>query len=165
MTMKLTTESKKIEKLTQNLGFAMDLEANEAPQDEAEAAGGGGAGGARRRNHIVFVDDEEEVQKADPKSLADRLDTDEALLGSSFRPRREQLRAGAVKKVGTREDAEARLEGYKELELRIEREKKLKLALAQMELANNLSKKGEKTLVKKGTASSAPIYKWKQERK
>ncbi|XP_076031249.1 putative U3 small nucleolar RNA-associated protein 11 [Oratosquilla oratoria] len=124
-----------------------------------------------RNSHIIFVDTEEEAKKADPAKL---LDTHPALLNRTFnRLRKSQLAKGigSLKKTGSLQELSVqKKKAYKELSRRIEREEKLRILQEKLEVRKKImasSKKGKDKmpkLVKEGTATTAPVYKWPQER-
>ncbi|CAM1295846.1 UTP11L (predicted), partial [Pycnogonum litorale] len=107
--MRRAREAQKVEKLKSQMHL---LDVEEKPKN----------------THTFFVDSNEEVRNFD---LAKRLDTNLALLGRSYnRPRLSQLKqmSLAVSDVDHLERVmEARNKKYKELNQRVEREKKLDL--------------------------------------
>lgn len=121
-----------------------------------------------QNQHTFFVDDATEMKNFD---LAKRLDTHPALL---FR-RTNRPRLSAIKNMKLLEldnKTISKIEqkkhmAYKELEKRIHRERELTIVEQKLEMRRALKdKKSQKPkLVKPGTKDTAPIYKWKYERK
>uniref|UniRef100_A0AC35F6C7 U3 small nucleolar RNA-associated protein 11 n=1 Tax=Panagrolaimus sp. PS1159 TaxID=55785 RepID=A0AC35F6C7_9BILA len=147
---KLSVERKKIEKLQSTLHLT---DASVTPNQ-----------------HIVFVDDEEEARNFDP---AEYFNTDPEFLGRRFnRLTKDAVAKNAViaqDKEQVKEIEKLRLAQYKELQLRIEREKELTIVLQKLELKQALeNSKGSELkpkMEKKGTATRAAVYKWTYDRK
>jgi len=120
-----------------------------------------------QNQHIFFADDSE-IKDFD---LAKKLDTHPALLSR----RTNRPRLSAIKNIKLPELNKKTLDkleqqkhmAYKELEKRINRERELKIVQEKMEVRRMLKDKKVKkpTLIKPETKESAPIYKWKYERK
>lgn len=121
-----------------------------------------------QNQHIFFLDDDEEVKNFD---LAKKLDTHPALLSRRInRPTTSQLRKMKLPELD--EKTMAKLEqknhtSYMELTKRLDRERELTIVQNKLEMRAALKdKKSTKPkCVKPGTKVSAPIYKWKYERK
>lgn len=121
-----------------------------------------------QNQHIFFMDDKEDIKNFD---LAKRLDTHPALLSRRInRPRMSDL--GKMKLSELDEKTTAKLQqknhmNYMLLAKRLDREREL--TIVQQKLEMRVALKDEKTekpkCVKLGTKTSAPIYKWKYERK
>lgn len=118
--------------------------------------------------HIFFTDNEQEARNL---NVAERLHTHPSLLGRrTNRPRLDQLEKlvldvqdeRVIKTIN-----EEREKSYKELNRRIEREKELTIIQQKMELKRAIQEKRHRKpkKVSKGTKDSAPIYKFKYERK
>ncbi|XP_046462997.1 probable U3 small nucleolar RNA-associated protein 11 [Daphnia pulex] len=123
----------------------------------------------KSNNHVFFVDTKEEAKNLD---VAERLQTHPSLLSrKSNRPKLEDLKKMDLSKMLTNETAEnvaeERMKSYRQLEKRIAREKQLMVAQQKMELKKMLRGKSDTKPVRitPGTKSTAPIYKWKAERK
>ncbi|XP_066598032.1 probable U3 small nucleolar RNA-associated protein 11 [Prorops nasuta] len=118
--------------------------------------------------HIFFVDDKKEFKKFD---LAKKLDTHPALLSR----RTNRLRLSKLKELKLPEVNErtiAKIEqqkhmAYTELSKRIDREHELTVVQQKLEMENALkdTKVIKPKQIKPGSKTSAPIYKWKFERK
>ncbi|XP_055628923.1 probable U3 small nucleolar RNA-associated protein 11 [Toxorhynchites rutilus septentrionalis] len=121
-----------------------------------------------KNKHIFFVDDMEEAKSFD---VADRLQTHPSLIGrKTNRPRLDQLEklvieADDEKAILAMNDA--REKSYQELKSRVDREKELTIIQQKMELKQSLREKRARKpkRIKKGTKDSAPVYKFKYERK
>ena len=119
-----------------------------------------------KHTHTIFVDDENEKRQLD---LAQHLDTAPELLAqSSNRPAMKTL----VKESVLDEASEVRIEksqrkAYKQLCQRIQRERQLRVVEEKMKAKRHLSDKKNKpiAIVKEETADTAPILRWKSERK
>jgi len=149
---KLSSERKKIEKLKSILHVA-----------DSEASSGS--------HHIVFVDDDEEARNFDP---AEYFQTEPGLLGRRYNRLPKDLIA--KKAVTAAEDKEAIKEAekkrralYKELRMRLDREKELNIVLQKLQLKRDLQDSKGKTLrptlEKKGSSTKPAVYKWTYERK
>lgn len=148
VTTKRTIEARKIEKLQAQLHL---LEAADSTENK----------------HIFFVDTSEQAKMFD---VAEHLDTHPDLL-----PRRtNRLRMSLLKNtvlpgidLASLEKAKAqRNQLYRELEKRIQRESELALIQRKLEIKRHLQDKSQiPTRIKPATKDSAPIYKWKYERK
>lgn len=118
--------------------------------------------------HTFFVYDDAKVKNFD---LAEKLDTHPALL--SRRTNRPMLSAIKNMKLPDLDDKTiTKLEqkkhmAYKELEKRIDRERELTVVQQKLEVRRALKDKKVRKpkLVKPGSKTAAPIYKWKFERK
>ncbi|XP_076236558.1 putative U3 small nucleolar RNA-associated protein 11 [Calliopsis andreniformis] len=121
-----------------------------------------------KNKHIFFLDDSKEVKNFD---LAQRLDTHPALL--SRRTNRPKLSRLKTMKLPELDDtALSKIEqkkhmAYKELQKRIDRERELTVVQQKLEMQGALKDKKitKPKLIRSGTKDSAPIYKWKFERK
>ncbi|XP_014296020.1 probable U3 small nucleolar RNA-associated protein 11 [Microplitis demolitor] len=119
-------------------------------------------------NHIFFVDDDEEAKNFD---VAKRLETHPALL--SRKTNRPKL--SALKKVKLPELDEATIAkveqqkhmAYTELRKRIERETGLTIVQQKLEMRRALKDRtlDKPKVIKQGSKTSAPVYKWKLQRK
>ncbi|KAK2576878.1 hypothetical protein KPH14_005504 [Odynerus spinipes] len=120
-----------------------------------------------KNKHIFYVDDEEEKTF----DIAKKLNTHPALV--SRRTNRPDLsRLKDIKLPPLDENILAKVEkekykAYKELHKRIEREKALTVVQQKLEIRKALANKKvtKPKMVKPATKDSAPIYKWKFERK
>ncbi|XP_077297823.1 putative U3 small nucleolar RNA-associated protein 11 [Arctopsyche grandis] len=147
--MKRTIESNKIKRLQSQLHLI----------DTADSVS---------NSHTFFVDDEKEMKNFD---VVERLQTHPALL--KHRTNRlkitdlENIKMPKVNEKNVEMLKEKRNKSYKELAKRIDREKELTVVQQKMELKRCLiDKKCEKPMrIKAATKNSAPIYKWKYERK
>ncbi|XP_020291572.1 probable U3 small nucleolar RNA-associated protein 11 [Pseudomyrmex gracilis] len=146
---KRNIETKKIEKLQSRLHM-IDV-ANETPN-----------------RHIFFVDGDKEIKNFNP---ATRLNTHPALLSRRIN----QPTLSAIKNMKLpeldektiRKIEQAKHTAYKELEKRINRERELMIIQQKLEIRKALKDKTvtKPKLIKQGSKDSAPIYKWKYERK
>jgi len=151
VSMKRVAESRKIERLKSVLHF---LDAEVKP----------------RSKHTFFVDSKTEASKFD---VVTHLDTHPDLMDRAYnRPHIDDLKVmklqGPVDKDIMDKLLGRRQKAYRELEKRIEREKQLRIVEQKLEAQRNLvdGKGGEKPReVKPATKDSAPVYRWKQERK
>lgn len=146
---KRNLETKKVEKLHSNLHM-IDA-ANEI-----------------KNKHIFFVDDSEEAKSFD---LAEKLNTHPALLSRrTNRPKLDSLKnmnlpdfdESTLKKIEQQKHM-----AYKELCKRVDRERDLTVVQQVLEVKKALKdKKVTKPMkVRPGSKDSAPVYKWKFERK
>jgi len=145
---KRTIEAKRIEKLKSSLHL---LDAADKP----------------RNKHTFFVDTPAEVRKF---NVVKHLDTVPELIGRSYnRPRVSTLKEKdfEVDEESLQVAERARQQSYLELAKRIEREKNLFVIEQKMMVKRHLANKKEAapTPIVKETKTSAPIYKWKRERK
>ncbi|XP_033321506.1 putative U3 small nucleolar RNA-associated protein 11 [Megalopta genalis] len=146
---KRTIEAKKIDKLQSRLHM-IDA-ANEIPN-----------------KHIFFLDDSEEMKNFD---LAKRLDTHPALINRrTNRPKLSRLKGMKMPEIDVKtlnKIEQQKHMSYKELEKRIDRERELTIVQQKLEMQRALKDKKitKPKLISKGTKDSAPIYKWKFERK
>ncbi|KAL7295182.1 hypothetical protein TKK_0011488 [Trichogramma kaykai] len=118
--------------------------------------------------HIFFVDDSTEVKHFD---LAQRLDTHPDLIDR----RTNRPKLSTLKKIKLPDYDEATLEkiekqklqAYKEMDKRIDRETALTVVQQTMEIERALKdrKVTKPKRLKAGSKTSAPIYQWKYERK
>ncbi|EFN82428.1 probable U3 small nucleolar RNA-associated protein 11 [Harpegnathos saltator] len=142
-------ETKKINKL-QNELHMLDT-ANETPNQ-----------------HIFFMDDGKEAKNFD---LAKRLDTHPALLSRRInRPRMSDLSKMQVPELDEKTLAKLQQKNhmnYTLLAKRLDRERELTIVQQKLEMCSALKDKKIKKpkCVMPGTKHSAPIYKWKYERK
>lgn len=122
-----------------------------------------------QNKHTFFVDSEKEKHSLD---LAARLDTHPALLDRAYnRPRMSDLKKGKFSayldpekaKLMRKETAKM----YKELDQRMNREKKLAVLHRKMEMRALMKSEKNKPLktLQKETTESAPVYIWAKERK
>lgn len=146
---KRNLESKKIEKLHSSLHM-IDA-ANEIPN-----------------SHVFFVDDDDKnVKNFD---LCKKLNTHPALLNRrTNRPKLDSLRKMKLPDLDEatfNKIEQQKIQSYKELSKRVDREKQLTTVQQVLELRNALKdkKKAKPIKVKPGTKDSAPIFKWKYER-
>jgi U3 small nucleolar RNA-associated protein 11 len=141
--------------------------ASTAKSTEPSSTAKSAAGGGKRSRHVVFVDSAAEAQRFSPEEY---FATPAPLLKRTFnRPRTEQLATtdftgGLQASAFARVEAE-RSKAYRELQQRTERLAALSTTLSTIELKKALAGKGAKKLVKPGTATSAPVYRWRAERK
>lgn len=146
---KRSIEIKKIEKLKSQLHFIDKT--NEIPN-----------------SHIFYLDSDKEAENFD---LAKHLNTHPSLVNRrSNRPRLEDLDKFNIPDVDeetAKKLNQKRNKMYTELERRINRERELGIVERKLELKRALveSNDTKPKRVKKATPNSAPIYKWKNERK
>ena len=149
ITYKRNIESKKIEKLQSQLHM-IDA-ANDTPN-----------------THIFFVEDDTEARGFD---VSKRLDTHPALLGRrTNRPLLSKLKEMKLPNVD--ESTLAKIEqqkhmAYSELHKRVDRERELTIIQQKLEMERALKEKvsTKPKKIRGGNKDSAPIYKWKFERK
>lgn len=121
-----------------------------------------------QNKHIFFLDDNTEVKNFD---LVKKLDTHPALL--SRRTNRPKLSAIKSMKLPDLDNKtitkleQKKLMAYKELEKRVNRERELTVVQQKLEMRRALKDKKVRKpkLMKSGSKDTAPIYKWKFERK
>ncbi|KAK0085373.1 hypothetical protein PV325_005324 [Microctonus aethiopoides] len=121
-----------------------------------------------QNKHIFFADDDEEVDSFD---LAKRLDTHPALLSRrTNRPRLSDLERMKLPDID--EATMAKIEqqkhmAYSELRKRIERERELTIVQQKLEIRRALKDKTMQNpkVIRPGTKTAPPIYKWKFQRK
>ncbi|XP_055911691.1 probable U3 small nucleolar RNA-associated protein 11 [Eupeodes corollae] len=149
--MKRTMETKKIKRLQSQLHM-IDF-ANEV-----------------QNKHTFFVDGEE-VKNLSDFDIAKRLDTHPSLLGrKTNRPRMQDLAKLKIPDV-PEEDLKKinvqKQQSYAELSKRIEREKELSVVQQKLEMKRLLQQKRQlkPKRVARGTKDSAPVFKFKYERK
>lgn len=146
---KRNIEAKKIDKLQSHLHM-IDA-ANEVPN-----------------NHIFFLDGKKEIKNFD---LAERLDTHPALLSRrTNRPKLSRLKHMKLPEIDEKtlkKIEQQKHMSYKELDKRINRERELTIVQEKLEMQRALKDKKvtKPKLIRKGTKDSAPLYKWKFERK
>ncbi|XP_078048651.1 putative U3 small nucleolar RNA-associated protein 11 [Augochlora pura] len=146
---KRTLEAKKIDKLQSQLHM-IDA-ANEIPN-----------------KHIFFLEDSEEMKNFD---LAKKLDTHPALINRrTNRPKLSRLKDMKMPEIDEKtlnKIEQQKHMSYKELQKRIDRERELTIVQQKLEMQRALKdrKITKPKLISKGTKNSAPIYKWKFERK
>ncbi|KZC07488.1 PREDICTED: probable U3 small nucleolar RNA-associated protein 11 [Dufourea novaeangliae] len=146
---KRTIEAKKIDKLQSQLHM-IDV-ANETPN-----------------KHTFFVDSSEEAKNFD---LAKRLDTHPALLSRrTNRPKLSRLKDMKLPDIDEKtlnKIEQQKHMAYMELQKRINREQELTIVQQKLEMQKALKDKKvtKPKLISKGTKNSAPLYKWKYERK
>lgn len=145
---KRLVESKKIDKLQSQLHL-IDEEKN--------------------NKHTFFVDTTDEARHLD---VAERLQTHPSLLSrTSNRMKLQDLKKLDLKKKvddqAFEELTEERMRAYRQLEKRITRERQLLVAQQKMEVKKALQNKkdAKPERIAPGTKTSAPVYKWKSERK
>lgn len=145
--MRATMERKKVDRLQSELHFL----------DEVNQT---------KNSHIFFNDDEEYAS-----NLAERFDTHPDLINRKTN----RLRLSDLKKIEIPDLDEETIKNmtsekrkaYRELERRKNREKELSIVQRKLEIKKHLlsSKQEPPKQIKPATKNSAPIYKWKYERK
>ncbi|KAG8040547.1 hypothetical protein G9C98_002543 [Cotesia typhae] len=118
--------------------------------------------------HIFFVDDDKEVKSFD---VAERLQTHPALLArKTNRPKLSVLKKVKLPEID--EATAAKIEqqkhmAYTELQKRIERESQLAIVQQKLEMRRALKDKTlpKPKVIKQGSKTSAPVYKWALQRK
>ncbi|XP_014467427.1 PREDICTED: probable U3 small nucleolar RNA-associated protein 11 [Dinoponera quadriceps] len=121
-----------------------------------------------QNQHIFFVDDDEEMKNF---NLAKRLDTHPALISRRInRPKMSQLNQLKLPDIDEKTVAKLRQKNhmaYTELSKRIARERELTIVQDKLEMRIKLKDKKitKPKCLKPNTKTSAPIYKWKYERK
>ncbi|TGZ49863.1 probable U3 small nucleolar RNA-associated protein 11 [Temnothorax longispinosus] len=121
-----------------------------------------------RNKHIFFVDDSAEMRNFD---LAEKLNTHPALLSRrTNRPTLDAIKRMKLPELDNKTIAKLEQKkhmAYKELEKRVNRERELTVVQQKLEMRRALKDKETKKpkLVKPGSKDTAPIYKWKFERK
>ncbi|XP_059480733.1 probable U3 small nucleolar RNA-associated protein 11 [Neocloeon triangulifer] len=152
ISMKRTAESNKLKRLQSELHMI----------DVAEKA---------KNKHFFFIDSKKEAANFD---LATRLDTHPTLIGrKTNRPKLETLKAKVLPAINDSDAlvlATEKAKRYRELTRRAERERELSVVEQKLFIKSHLLKSSKNTKnkpVKKsaGTSQSAPVYKWKYERK
>jgi len=122
----------------------------------------------KSNKHVFFVDSKEEAKDFD---VATRLQTHPSLLGRTYnRPKLEDLKEMNLTKLADQSSETLMGEAaksYNLLEKRIAREKQLLVAQKKMEIKTMLQNKKQSRpkRIAPGTKHTAPIYKWKAERK
>jgi U3 small nucleolar RNA-associated protein 11 len=150
LNMKCTQETKKIEKIEQNL-CCLQLPPTET-----------------MTNHTIFVDNDDEVRHFSPAKF---FDTVPEFLHRRFnRPRKSKLDKELIvanfNKISLKQlkrNERHRLKSYKELNSRLHRQHEITKVLRRMQLKKHLMGKG--TVIKKRKDGKPPVYKWKKERK
>jgi len=149
--MKKQMEMKKLEKLLETLHC---LDKSETPN-----------------THTIFVDTDEEVKNF---KAAEYFNTLPELAARAYnRPTKEQLQSKEVVKAapGVEEDrtwlqlARAKKRGYREIALRIKREKEIIKLIEEVQLKRNLMGKGKRVKLGVNEKTGVPVYKWAAERK
>lgn len=144
VTMKRTSELKKIEKLKSSLHL---LDSDEKPKNK----------------HIVFVDSKKEAKEFD---AAKYFNTHPSLVNRTYnRPTTEMLKKGFhndnMDEATLQEIADEKKKKYKQLKKRIEREKELHIISQKMDVKKHLlDKKAKKLKMKDETRESPAQYRW-----
>lgn len=148
--LKLSTERKKVEKLKSSLAL---LDVDEGPKN----------------THVFYVDSKSEAKKLD---FAKKLQTHPELLNRPYnRPTLDALKrinfAKYIDDEMLKRANEHINQQYNELSKRIHRTQELTVLSQKLEIKKKLQNKKDPpaTLIKEGTKTSAPVYKWKKERK
>ncbi|KAM7452135.1 UTP11-like [Porites harrisoni] len=145
---KRSMEAKKIEKLQSSLHLLGE-------KDDSQPT----------NQHIVFVDSKKEAQSF---NAAAYFDTVPELVSRTYnRPKKETLKNHLIQVPDdhiVQKLEKQRRRCYDELRERIEREKKIRKISEELELQKNLMGKGRRVKIQKDE-KSAPIYRWKKERK
>ncbi|XP_071566436.1 probable U3 small nucleolar RNA-associated protein 11 [Temnothorax nylanderi] len=121
-----------------------------------------------QNKHIFFVDDSAEMRNFD---IAEKLNTHPALLSRrTNRPTLDAIKSMKLPELDNKTIAKLEQKkhmAYKELEKRVNRERELTVVQQKLEMRRALKDKETKKpkLVKPGSKDTAPIYKWKFERK
>lgn len=121
-----------------------------------------------QNQHIFFLDDKNEMKNFD---LVKKLGTHPALLSRrTNRPTLDTIKSLKLPELDDKTIAKLEQKkhmAYKELEKRIDRERELTVVQQKLEVQRALKDKKirKPKLVKCGSKSAAPIYKWKFERK
>ena len=147
--MKKTIDTKKAERLQENLHFVT----------------------AKKNNkHTIFVDNADEVASFDP---VEHFDTVPELVENAYnRPRKSTLR-DAVLQLDAYDTASLRKRrkimdksrsAYQELYSRLERAKKLENMRETLDVHRKLQGKGKKIKIKDAEDGKPPVYKWRQQR-
>ena len=145
---KLTTESRKIDRLKNQLHFL-----NEDPEEIASHS-----------KHIVFVDDEEQLSNFDAASY---FNTAEELVGRKYnRPKLTQLKKFEFEKPRNSNVSE-KMKKYQELQGRLARRQKLAVMESKMQQKKNLCDRYNKPIAKLApeTENTAAVYKWSYKRR
>lgn len=172
---KRTLEKNKIHRLVESAPLLLLQQAVAAAPEGTGVADGpmleGPDGDRPRRTHTFFVDTEEELKRFDPAAA---LDTHPALLDRVHnRPRKADLKSGRLlEALKSPVDAKAMEKGRrkvcKELLQRVERERHLGVIQEKMEAKMSLANKKKLkpiSVIKEETKTSAPVFKWANERK
>lgn len=122
-----------------------------------------------KNKHTFFLETKKDAKKFD---VIKHLNTHPALIDRTFNRlttdilKKQPIKA-PVDNESLEEIAKERRREYKELSNRIEREKKLLVLSQKMEMKRNLmdKKAPPSQRITAGTVDSAPVYKWKTERK
>ncbi|XP_076176554.1 putative U3 small nucleolar RNA-associated protein 11 [Ptiloglossa arizonensis] len=121
-----------------------------------------------KNKHIFFLDDSEAVENFD---IAKKLNTHPALISRrTNRPKFNKLKdmkLPELNEITLNKIEQKKHMAYKELQKRIDREQELTIVQQKLEMQRALKDKKitKPKLLSKGTKNSAPIYKWKFERK
>lgn len=140
---KRAIDAKKIEKLQSELHF---IDSVDKPKNK----------------HIFFVDNEKEKQRF---NFAEKMKVDSELLDMGFNMANPSS-LGSVTLEDIEASAQVKAIKYRRLENKVAREQFLKSLSGKMQTKKALlNKKESAKKVKKGTADSPAVYKWKTERK
>merc|ERR1712226_144997 len=143
---KLTSESRKVDRLKNQLQFLND--GSEMKQCQ----------------HIVFVDNEKDIDNFDAASY---FKTDEKLVSRTFnRPKVNQLKKLKFDAT-TPASVSERMKSYRELDNRMARKKKLSVMGSKMQQKKNLCDSYNRPIAKLAseTADAPAVYKWSYKRR
>ncbi|OAD61726.1 putative U3 small nucleolar RNA-associated protein 11 [Eufriesea mexicana] len=121
-----------------------------------------------KNKHTFFVDNSKEVKNFD---LVKKLDTHPALLSRrTNRPKLSKLKdmkLPELDKYSLQRIESIKFKAYKELQKRVDRERKLMVVQQKFEIQRALKDKRstKPKLISKETKDAAPVYKWEYERK
>eukprot|EP00163_Fabomonas_tropica_P034735 TRINITY_DN977_c0_g1_i1.p1 TRINITY_DN977_c0_g1~~TRINITY_DN977_c0_g1_i1.p1 ORF type:complete len:282 (+),score=57.90 TRINITY_DN977_c0_g1_i1:130-975(+) len=174
-------EARQVKKLKETLHFIPNTTTatDEAGEDasDLEALGLGPAPGSASQGsvskgqgtHTLFFDSDGEAEEFDAVKHFDTVP--ELAKRRHNRPRVSTLRQQEVigpdpsDKKAFLKIERARKMAYQELASRVERQRKLDHAAQELEVQRQVMGKGRKRKVREGTATTAPVYQWKKERK